>query len=135
MVLKVVIALVLLGHGIGHSIGLLQVFKMATINPSFHGDSWILTGVVGTTLTQIVGVVLWVIAMAGFAALAAVVMGWLPMAWWSPLAIASAVVSLVGIVLFPTAFPPFSTLGALAVDVAVIVAVLWSHWSPVDLAA
>lgn len=31
--IKIVIALVLLGHGIGHSMGLLQIFKVATISP------------------------------------------------------------------------------------------------------
>ena len=32
--LKVVIALVLLAHGIRHSMGMLQVLKVATVNPS-----------------------------------------------------------------------------------------------------
>jgi hypothetical protein len=59
-----------------------------------------------------------------------VFVGWLPIAWWQPLAIVSAVSSLIGLVLFPAAFPMFSTLGAAAVDVAVLVAVLGFHWLP-----
>lgn len=133
--LKIVIAVVLLAHGIGHSMGLLQVFKVATVNPQWHGDSWLLSGIAGTTGTQAIGVILWALAIAGFAALAAVVVGWLPQEWWAPLGIASSVVSLVGLLFFPIAFPTFSTIGAMAVDLAVLAAVLWFHWAPTDLAA
>ena len=38
------IALVLLAHGIGHSMGLLQIFNVASVNPQWNGDSWLLTG-------------------------------------------------------------------------------------------
>ncbi|HEX2883013.1 MAG TPA: hypothetical protein VHQ42_00420 [Candidatus Limnocylindria bacterium] len=133
--LKLIIALVLAAHGIGHSMGLLQVFKVATVSPSWNGDSWLLTGPVGPTGTHVVGVVVWSLAIAGFVALAAVVVGWLPEAWFAPVAIASSVVSLLGIVLFPAAFPVFSTIGAFAVNVAVLAAVLWFDWVPSDLAA
>jgi hypothetical protein len=62
-------------------------------------------------------------------------MGWLPVAWWAPLAVGSAIVSLVGLLLFPLAFPTVSTIGAFAVDVVVLVAVLWTDWEPGELAA
>lgn len=129
---KVVVALVLLGHGIGHSMGLLQFFKVATVNPSWNGDSWLLTGAVGTTVTQVVGTVLWIGAIVGFAALAGSVMGWLPVSWFQPLAIGSSVLSLVGLLLFPIAFPAFSTVGALVVDLAVLAATIWYGWLPED---
>jgi hypothetical protein len=132
--LKIVIALVLLAHGIGHSMGLLGVFKVATVNPAWDGGSWLLDGVAGSTVTQAIGVVLWTAAMIGFTALAAVVMGWLPEAWFTPLAIGASVASLVGLLLFPVAFPTFSTLGALVIDVVVLVAAVWYHWVPGDLA-
>jgi hypothetical protein len=103
VVFKVVIALVLLGHGIGHSMGLLQIFKVASVNPQWNGDSWILTGPLGVTATQVVGGVLWTAAIIGFAALAGSVIGWLPAAWFQPLAIGSSVVSLAGVLLFPVA--------------------------------
>lgn len=132
--LKLLIALVLLAHGIGHSMGLLQVFKVASVNPAWGGDSWLLSGVAGPTWTNAVGVTLWTIAMVGFAGAAAVVMGWLPGTWWVPLAVGSSLVSLAGIVLFPSAFPVVSTIGALVIDVAVLGAVLWYGWEPSDLA-
>jgi hypothetical protein len=133
--LRIAIAAVLLAHGLGHSMGLLQLFKVATVNPAWHGESWLVTGVAGITVTQVVGALLWTAAMVGFVALAAAVMGWLPVAWFTPLAIFSSVVSLLGLALFPTAFPVVSTIGALIVDLAVLAAAVWYHWLPTDLAA
>ncbi len=133
--LKLGIALVLAAHGIGHSRGILGAFKVATVNPAWQGDSWILTGVAGQTATQVVGTAVWASAIVGFVMLGAVVVGWLPAAWWQPLAIGSSVVSILGVALFPIAFPTFSTIGALAVDVAVLAAVLWYNWAPSDLTA
>ncbi len=133
--LKLGIALVLVAHGIGHSMGILGAFKVATVNPAWQGDSWILTGVAGQSATQVVGTAVWALAIVGFVLLGAVVMGWLPAAWWQPLAIGSSVVSLLGLVLFPIAFPTFSTIGCFAVDVVVLAAVLWYSWAPSDLAA
>jgi hypothetical protein len=132
---RIVIAVLLLAHGIGHSMGLLQVFKVATINPAWNGDSWLLSGVVGTSGSQAVGVLLWSVAMIGFAVLAAVTMGWLPTAWWPPVAVVSAIASLVGILVFPVAFPAFSVIGAVVVDLAVLVAAVYLHWLPTELAA
>ena len=131
---KIAIGVVLIAHGIGHSMGLLQVFKVATVNPQWQGDSWLLSGVMGTTVAQSIGVSLWTLAIIGFALLAGVVVGWVPAAWWQPVAIGSAVVSLVGLFLFPMAFPTFSSIGALVIDIAVLAAVLWYHWTPSDLA-
>ena len=133
--LRIVIGLVLLAHGIGHSIGLLGMFKVATVNPAWTGDSWILTGSAGATVTQAVGVVLWTVSMAGFAVAAAIVFGWFPEAWWVPVAVISSVASLAGVLFFPVAFPTMSTIGAVAVDVVVLVATLGYHWLPSDLAA
>jgi hypothetical protein len=133
--LKVIIALALVSHGIGHTMGLLQVFKVATVSPHWNGDSWLLNGPAGSSVSQIVAVSLWTLAIVGFAALAAVVVGWLPEAWWVPLAVGASAVSLAGLFMFPVAFPLFSTIGALAANVAVLVAVLWWQWVPSDLAA
>ena len=132
---KVVIAVVLFAHGIGHVLGPLQVARVASVNPTWAGDSWLLTGITGQTLSNIVGLVLWVAAMLGFVAAAAVVMGWLPASWWVPLAVGSSVVSLVAIALFPTAFPTTSTVGAVIVDVATLVAVVGFKWAPTAVPA
>jgi hypothetical protein len=132
---RIIVALVLLAHGIGHSIGPLALFKVSVFNPEWHGDSWLLTGPLGSSVTQVVGVGLWLASIVAFTLLAGVVMGWLPESWWAPLGIVGAVVSLAGVLLFPIAFPTFSTIGAIAVDLAVLAAVLWFHWAPADLAS
>ena len=133
--LRYLIALVLLAHGIGHTIGILQTLRLTTVNPGWNGDSWLLTGVAGSTVTNAVGIALWTAAMLGFVLAAGVVVGWLPADWWRPLAIGASLCSLAGILLFPAAFPTFSTIGALVVDVVVLGAVLGSQWAPTDLAA
>jgi hypothetical protein len=133
--LNIVIAIVLVAHGIGHIMGPLQVLKVASVNPQWHDDSWLLSGAIGTTPAQGIGIVLWSVALIGFVVLGGVVMGWLPASWWEPLAIGASLASLLGLILFPTAFPAFSTIGAAAVDVVVLAAVLWLHWAPSDLAA
>jgi hypothetical protein len=132
--IKIVVALVLLAHGIGHVMGPLKVFNVATINPQWQGDSWLLGGL-GMATTNVIGVVLWLLAVFGFTALAAVVMGWLPGEWWAPLAVGSSIVSLAAVALFPLAFPTFSTIGAVVVDVVVLAAVFWFNWAPDELAA
>lgn len=133
--LRYLIALVMLAHGIGHSIGIMQTLRLTTVNPGWNGDSWLLTGIAGNTVTNAIGIALWTAAMLGFVLAAGVVVGWLPADWWRPLAIGASLCSVAGILLFPAAFPTFSTIGALVVDVVVLGAVLWSQWAPSDLAA
>ena len=133
--IKLLVALVLFAHGVGHSLGLLQVFKVAAVNPQWDGTSWVLTGTIGTTAAQIVGVVTWTVAMVGFIVAAAAVLGWLPAAWFAPVAFVSSIASLAGLALFPLAFPTFSTIGALVVDIATLFAVVWMHWVPTDATA
>ena len=135
VLLKVLIALVLVGHGIGHSIGMVQMFKVATVNPAWHGDSWLLSGIAGPTATQVIGATVWSVAMIGFVLLGAMVVGWLPETYWTPLAVVASIASLAGVLLFPIAFPTMSTIGAVAVDLSVLVAVLWYHWTPSQLAS
>jgi len=124
------VAVIVFAHGIGHSMGILQAVNLATINPEWHGDSWLLTGPLGATPARAIGVALWSVALLGFCAAAAAVVGWLPSAWFGPLAVVAAVASIVGVACFPVAFPTFSTLGALVIDVAVILAIVIWHWQP-----
>jgi hypothetical protein len=124
------VAAVVFAHGVGHSMGIVQATNLATINPAWSGDSWILTGTLGTGATRVVGVVLWSLALIGFVAVAATVVGWLPAVSFGPLAVVSAVASLAALALFPVAFPTLSSIGALAFDIAVLLAVVVWHWEP-----
>jgi hypothetical protein len=131
--LRIVLALVLFAHAVGHILGPLQLLGISNVKSAWQGDTWLLSGL-GPTLNQVLGVVLWSVAMAGFLAIAALVMNWLPADWWAPLAIGSAVLSLVSVVLFPGALPTLSLVGAVAVDLIVLLAVVWLHWTPAALA-
>lgn len=73
----------------------------------------------------------WVVAMVGF--IVAALGLWsiaVPGQWWRPVAVASAVVSLVGIGLFAGTGPTFNTLAAVAMNIAVLVAIVWLDWPP-----
>jgi hypothetical protein len=131
--LRIAIVLILFAHGIGHSMGLLQLFKLAVINPAWKGDSWLLAGT-AAPVGAVLGFVVWTAAIIGFCAAAAILLGWLPAPWWQPVAVGASLVSLVGLFLFPTAFPTASSVGAFVVDAAVLIAVLWAKFGPAQRA-
>ena len=93
-------------------------------------DSWVLTGPAGVTATHAVGIVLWSVALVGFVVAGVGVLGIaVPVAWIRPAAVIASVASLVAIGLFWDALPSMtSKVGAIAVDVAVLWAVLVAHW-------
>lgn len=130
--LKIVIGVVLLAHGIGHVLGLFPVVGAAPTSalPRWTGESWLLPSA-PAQLAHLIGAVLWVVALVGFVLLSAVVLGWLTEAWWQPIAITSAVASLVAILLFPSGFPTVvNIVGAAVVDLAVIVGTIVYDWTP-----
>jgi len=62
---RIVIAVVLLTHGIGHSLGLFPALGLAkTMRWTDH--SWLLTNLFGESAARWFGVVLWLAAMFGF---------------------------------------------------------------------
>jgi hypothetical protein len=129
MPLKIIIGLVLIAHGIGHSLGYFPIFGWAKAE-GWTGDSWILSGPAGVTATHAVGIVLWTVALVGFVVAGLGVLGvFVPATWIRPVAVVASVVSLVGIVLFWDAFPSIvSKVGAIGIDVVVLWAVLVGHW-------
>jgi hypothetical protein len=75
--------------------------------------------------------VLWIVSLLGFVIAAMSFWGVvIPASVWRPLAVVSALVSIAGIVFFFGTWPMFNTLAAMGVNLAVLVAVLWLHWSP-----
>lgn len=54
----------------------------------------------------------------------------LPADLWRPVAVASAIASLAGMILFAGTWPAFNYVAAMAVNAAVLVAVLLLHWAP-----
>ena len=73
----------------------------------------------------------WTVALVGFLAAVLSFLGiLLPGDVWRPLAIGSAIVSTVGIVLFFANWPLFNTLAALGVNVAVVISLVGMNWVP-----
>jgi len=120
-------------HGLGHG-GALGALIWMALRPSDPtggwqaARSWLLPALPAATATPIAGA-FWIVAMLGFVVAALSFWGiGLPGEAWRSLAIGSAIVSLVGITLFFGTWPPFNTLAALAVNVAVLVSLLWLRW-------
>ena len=128
--LRIIIALVLFVHGIGHVMGILPILGFSTIE-TWNTRSWLLTGLLGDTITRIIGFILFAAALIGFVGATLGLMDWLvPHEWWRPLATVSAVISLVAIALFRNAFVAFfpNKIGAIAVDAAVLIGLLLANW-------
>jgi len=124
-------ALVIHGFGHGGALGALIWMALRPSDPTGGWQaarSWLLPALPAATATPIAGA-FWIVAMLGFVVAALSFWGiGLPGEAWRSVAIGSAIVSLVGITLFFGTWPPFNTLAALAVNIAVLVSLLWLRW-------
>lgn len=133
--IKLILAGVLLLHGLGHGGALAAIawirFRPGSDTGDWHAArSWAVPALPANAAATLAGT-LWLASMAGFVIAAMSFWGvLLPADVWRPLAVASAVTSATGIVLFLGTWPVFNTLAALGVNVAVLVAVLWLDWPP-----
>ena len=132
--LRLVIGAVLLVHALGHG-GALGALLWIRLRPGTStGDwaaarTWLMPALPAETASTLASA-FWIAALAGFGMAALAFWGLvLPTGVWTSLALASAVVSTIGIVVFIGTWPVFNTLAALAVNVAVLVAV-GGGWPP-----
>jgi hypothetical protein len=132
---RIILVLVLIAHGLGHTLGLFPTVGLGKA-ASWSDQSWLFTSLLGEALTRWIGVVVWLLATGGFIVVGLGLLGTAtPLPWWRSLAMAAAIISLVGIVLYPHAFPGLlNTVGALVVDIIVLVALFWLHWPATQLA-
>jgi hypothetical protein len=128
---------VLMVHGLGHG-GALGALLWRSLASSTAADqagwlaprSWVFPSLPTPTATTVASA-FWILSMLGFVAAALSFWGILvPGEAWRLLAIGSSIVSLVGITFSFGTWPPFNTLAALAVNVAVLVTQLAMHWPP-----
>jgi len=131
-----VIAL-LTGHGIAHGGAIGALWWIATHDGPTGGWAaariWAMPTLAAATATN-VAIAFWLVSMLGFIA-AGLSLALLPTEAWRLLAIGSAAISLVGIVLFAGTWPPFNMLAALAANIVVLGALLVAHWPPQALLA
>ena len=135
---RFVAALVLGIHGLGHG-GALGALIWLHFRPTdatggwVAAKSWLLPSLPATAATSVASA-FWIVAMLGFVTATLSFLDVLiPGAAWRGLAVASSIVSLVGISLFFGTWPPFNTAAAIAVNVAVLVTQLWLRWPPQEL--
>ena len=125
MWLKLVLAVVVLFHGIGHLLFLgptLGVVEWA----GQTGHSWALTGVLGDGPTRTVGALIWVATIVLFVAGVAGFLTAQP--WWIGVTVVASVLSIAGIVLMWDGIATSNAVMALAVDIVILVSLLWAHW-------
>lgn len=88
----------------------------------------LLLPVLGSAATPL-AIGFWVVALVGFVFAALSFWGvLLPAGWWRPVGVGAAIVSLAGIGLYAGTWPVLNTLAAVAVNVAVLLAVLVFGW-------
>lgn len=125
--------LMLHGFGFGGAIGALMWVgrRPGTDTGGWRAArSWLFPALPARTATTVASI-FWALALVGF--VAAALSFWdiiVPGEVWSQLAVVSAIVSTLGIVLFLGTWPPFNTLAALGVNMAVLITQLWMHWPP-----
>lgn len=137
--LKFVLGAFLVAHGLIHwSLATVPTPKPGELNTPFwpswwrndSNSAWLVTAMgLDRAAVRAFGALLWMAATAGFVAAGLGVMG-VPVLhdWWRPLAVASVVASLPLFVLF---WHPWLVVGA-ALDVAIMVLLLWVHWPSTD---
>ena len=102
--LRIIIGLVLLVHGIGHSMAFLPALNI-TSTENWHHRSWLLTPLIGDTASRVISIILFGAALLGFIAAALGLFCWLvPHELWRSLAVYSAVISLAALALFWNSF-------------------------------
>lgn len=137
-IVKLIVAVTLLVHGLGHA-GALGALIWIGARPGtdtagwLTARSWLVPSLPASTATTVANS-FWILSLIGFVVTALPFWGLpVPGEAWRPLAVASALVSITGIVLFFGRWPMFNTLAALGVNVAVLVAVLSLRWPPQTL--
>ena len=119
-------------HGIGHILAFFPIFGFSlTDEHSFR--SWLLTPVLGNLFAVLIEIILFLCATMGFLGAVSALMQWqIAYAFWQFYALTGAAFSLVGLFLFPRAFPTLfpNLVGAVLVDIAILAALLWLRWPP-----
>ena len=132
---KLIVAVALLVHGLGHGGALAALMWIAARPGTDTGGwlaarSWLVPSLPASTATTVASI-FWILSLTGFVVTALPFWGVpVPGQAWRLLAVASALVSTAGIVLFVGRWPMFNTLAALGVNAAVLLAVFWFHWPP-----
>ena len=136
IILRIVIAIILIGHGIGHIMGFVGTWTnwQPFTEPSFNNEPWIFSD--GVFIQSVLGKVFgifWLLAMIGFFAAAVGLIA--NQSWWSSIVIIASILSLLAVIPWWNTFTPgiMSKVSAVVVDIIILVA-LMAPWKDVLLA-
>jgi len=126
-----VIAIVVLAHGLGHVLFLVPALRLADwAGQTSH--SWALTAPLGDVPVRGIAALIWTAAIVLFTAGVA---GFVTdREWWRTITIVASIVSIAGLVLFWDGIATSSAIFALTFDVVVLVSLLVAHWPSVEAA-
>jgi hypothetical protein len=134
-IVTIIVGTVLLVHGVAH-VGPIGRYIWIKARPGENTSrwrrarSWLIPSL-PPTVAAVVASVFWLICIIGFVSAALSFWGIVfPADVWRELAVASAIVSTAGIVLFFGTWPLFNTIAALGVNITVLVTQLWLRWPP-----
>ncbi|HRL14685.1 MAG TPA: hypothetical protein PKX07_22575 [Aggregatilineales bacterium] len=123
--LRIILALVIGAHGIGHILFLIPLLGIAEWGQPQR--SWLLTG---ESAARVIGGALWVVVILAFGAAVIGLLG--QQGWWRTAAVIGAVISMIGLVLFWTMPVSAPVISALVFNLLVLGALLIVHWPSVD---
>ena len=127
--LRTIFALILFVHGIGHVQGVLSSLGLFN-NDTWHPRSWLIDKILGEKVSRIVALLLWGLAVLGSLAAAFAFLGiGLPHGIWRRLAIFAAIPSSLGLIFYWNSMAMiFNKLGAIAVNLWILVGILIMNW-------
>ena len=127
LLLRIIVALVLVGHGIGHVMGFIGTWTkwQPFTDPVFNDSPWMLPGNVHieSAIGKVFGL-FWLLSLLGFIAAGIGLVANQP--WWASIAIAASIFSLIAVIPWWNTFTPgiMSKRSAVVVDILVLVALL-----------
>lgn len=121
--LRIVLALAVGAHGVGHVLFLVPLWSNSDWGQSTR--SWLLGDGV---LAKSAGSLVWIVALLGFIAVGIGL--YAGSEWWRTVAIVSALVSVLGLILFWSSPATSPALSALVFNLVVMGSLLVLHWPP-----
>jgi hypothetical protein len=130
--IRMVVTIVLFIHAIGHVQGVLAALGLFN-SEIWHPRSWLLDKLIGEKGSRTVALIIWLTCVLGFLATAFSFLDiGIPFALWRPLAIIFSIISIFGLIFYWNSFAAiFNKIGALAVNGAILVGLLFLDW-PTD---
>lgn len=128
-IVRWVVALAVLGHGIGHVLFMPLLSGAMKLDSS--GRSWLLTGVLGDGATQLLATTVAAAVTVGFIAVAGGIAT--QTTWWRSLAIIVSIASIVLVAVMWGGLLAAPATWAIAFDAAILIALLVLDWPSRDL--